>query len=260
MATEPQRSDSPESVWFWDHYEQAAGQVVDFLANTGVTLEGKRVADVGCGDGIIDLGLVNRVPLESLTGFDVNPVDTGHLLRVAGEAGVATEIPPNLEFVVSEPQRLPAETESYDAVVTWSAFEHIAEPISVLGEINRILRPDGVMFLQLWPFFHSARGSHLWDWFDDDYPNLLHHEDDVLAHMRANPSGGEGWTEYMIREYRHLNRIDVDELQRSILAAGMVVRRFELLTHTVTIPTELQRYPLSQLGISGVKLVATRLS
>ena len=257
MATEPQRSDSPESVWFWDHYDHAAGEIVDFLAHTGVTLDGKRVADVGCGDGFIDLGLAHRVPLERLTGFDVNPVDTGHLLRVAGEAGVATEIPPNVEFVVSEPQRVPAETNSYDAVVTWSAFEHIAEPISVLGEINRILRPDGVMFLQLWPFFHSARGSHLWDWFDHDYPNLLNHEDDVVAQMRANPFGGEDWTEYMIREYRHLNRIDVDELQRSILAAGMVVRRFELLTHAVRIPTELQRYPLSQLGIGGVKLVAT---
>ena len=170
---------------------------------------------------------------------------------------MATELPEDLRFAVSEPRAIPAETASFDVAVTWSAFEHVGEPISVLGEMRRILKPDGVLFLQLWPFFHSARGSHLWDWFADDFVNLLKTEDEIVSHMRANPFQSEGWTEYMIDEYRHLNRIDVDELQRSLLAAGLAVRKFELLTHTVRIPTELQRHPLSRLGIGGVKLLAT---
>lgn len=257
MSAEPTRSDSPESVWFWDHYEYAANETLEFLGGDGITVEGKRVADVGCGDGIIDLGLVHRGRPAELVGFDVNPVDEGHLLRLAGDAGVATELPEGLRFAVSEPRAIPAETSSFDVAVTWSAFEHVGEPISVLGEMRRILKPDGVLFLQLWPFFHSARGSHLWDWFPDDFVNLLKTEDEIVSHMRANPFQSEGWTEYMIDEYRHLNRIDVDELQRSLLAAGLAVRKFELLTHTVRIPTELQRHPLSRLGIGGVKLLAT---
>ena len=259
MTGEPVRNDSPESVWFWDHYESAANETLEFLRGDGIELEGLRVADVGCGDGMIDLGLAHRGRPAELVGFDLNPVDEGHLLRIAGEAGVATELPPGLRFVTSGPRALPAEDASFDVVVTWSAFEHVGEPISLLGEMRRIMKPGGFLFLQLWPFYHSARGSHLWDWFDD-YVNLTKTEDEIVEHMRANPFQSEGWTEYMINEYRHLNRIDVDELQRSLLAAGLAVRKFELLTHTVRIPTELQRYPLSQLGIGGVKLLASRLS
>lgn len=258
MTGEPVRTDSPESVWFWDHYESAANETLEYLQGDGIAVEGRRIADVGCGDGMIDLGLMHRGRPAELVGFDLNQVNEGHLLRVAGEAGVATELPAGLRFVASGPRELPAEDATFDIVVTWSAFEHVGEPISLLGEMRRIMKPDGVLFLQLWPFYHSARGSHLWDWFED-YVNLLRSEDEIVAHMRANPFQSEGWTEYMIDEYRHLNRIDVDELQRSLLTAGLAVRKFELLTHPVRIPTELQRYPLSQLGIGGIKLLATRL-
>lgn len=95
---------TPESVWFWDHYDGAAAQIVDFFAGDGISLAGKQVADIGCRD--------------------------------------------------------------YDVVVTWSALEHVAEPVSMLREIRRILRPGGVLFLQLWPFYYSDRGSHLWPRFD----------------------------------------------------------------------------------------------
>jgi hypothetical protein len=141
--------------------------------------------------------------------------------------------------------------------VTWSAFEHIEEPVSVLTEINRILRPGGMMFLQLWPFFRSSAGSHLWDWFSEPYPQLIHHEDEIARELRANPKPSVEWTEYMLKEYRHLNRITVDELHRCILAAGMVVRKFELLTQAIHLVPALQRYPLSDLGIVGVKLIGS---
>jgi SAM-dependent methyltransferase len=260
-ASEPQptshRNDVPESVWFWDHYDNAANEVIDFLAGDGITLEGSEVADVGCGDGIIDLGLVHKGKPALLHGFDVNLTDTGHLLRRASEEGVCNELPSNLEFKQSEPRRLPTGDNAFDFVVTWSAFEHIADPVSVLTEIRRILRPTGMLFLQLWPFYYSSAGSHLWDWFDSPYPHLLLDDEEVTRDLRADPKPSVEWTEYMLDEYLHLNRITLDELQRSILAAGLAVRKFELMTQTVHVPPQLQRYTLSQLGIFGVKLIAT---
>ena len=253
------RTDVPESVWFWDHYDNAAGEVISFLDGEGGGLTGRSVADVGCGDGIIDLGLMHKAQPEVLDGFDVNLTDSGHLLNRAKQEGVCDELPGNLHFHASAPKRLPSEDHQYDVVVSWSAFEHIAEPISILGEIHRIMRPDGLFFLQLWPFYHSSGGSHLWDWFDDPFPNLTRHEDEVVAALRADPKPSTEWTEYMLDEYRHLNQITLDELQRCILAAGMAVRKFEILTHAVHVPLELQRYSLSQLGIAGIKLIATPL-
>jgi SAM-dependent methyltransferase len=254
----PQRhDDTPEATWFWEHYEEAASEVVAWFESEGLTLAGREVADIGCGDGIIDLGIVHRGAPARLVGFDVNPVDADHLLRRAREEGVADELPPTLEFRISDSRAIPADDAAFDVVVTWSAFEHVAEPVSVLREARRILRPDGVLFLQLWPFYYSERGSHLWDWFPEEFHHLIQHEDEIRERMGVASPDAAGHPKYMFDEFRHLNRITVDELQRALLAAGLAVRKFDLMTGAVHVTDELARYPLSQLGIAGVKLLAT---
>ena len=248
-------SGSPESTWFWDHYDEAAGQVVDFLGEAGVELAGRSVADVGCGDGILDLGLAHRARPARLVGFDVNLTDVDLLRRRAEAEGVPPP-PPELEFVRSETTEIPAEDHSFDVVVTWSAFEHVRDPVTLLREMRRIMARDGCLFLQLWPFYHSDRGSHLWKWFPASHHHLLQTEDEIVGAIRADPQGDPAWAEYMIDEFRHLNGIDVDDLQRSLLTAGLTIARFELMTHTVTMRPELMRFPVSRLAIAGVKLVA----
>jgi SAM-dependent methyltransferase len=205
---------------------------------------------------MIDLGIVHRAGPARLVGFDINPVDVDKLLTRAREEGVDASLPAALAFQVSEPRGIPAADASFDIVVTWSAFEHVAEPVSVLREARRILRPDGVLFLQLWPFFYSERGSHLWDWFPDGFHHLAQHEDEIRSGMAVDSPDAGSWPRYMFGEFRHLNRITVDELQRALLAAGLSIRKFELLTGPVNVTDELARYPLSQLGIAGVKLLA----
>lgn len=84
---------SPDSICFWDHVD-AAGQIIDFLAPDNITLEGKQVADIGCGDGIIDLALATKARPSELVGFDVNLTDAEHLLARASAEGFADQLPP----------------------------------------------------------------------------------------------------------------------------------------------------------------------
>lgn len=250
---------NPELGWFEDHFSSAASQILDFLGADGISLQGKRVADVGCGDGIIDLGLVELAAPEALTGFDIQPVNVESLCSIARHAGALEgDLPPSLTFVQSSERSLPADTASFDVVVSWSVFEHVTEPISLLGEMRRVLKPNGIVFIQVWPFFYSANGSHLWDWHAD-FAHLLEPGKDLGSEATGPPPQERrtGWKEARIHDYRTLNRIDIDELQRCLLAAGLSIRKFELLSETVRIPTELQRYPISRLGVSGVKLLAT---
>jgi hypothetical protein len=128
----------------------------------------------------------------------------------------------------------------------------------MFSEIRRMLKPHGVLFVQLWPFWFSERGSHLWDWFDQGFHNLVQHEDETVAEVRGSSRHPTDFSENMIDEYRHLNRITVDELQRALLAGGLAVRRFQLMSHLVDLPAAAQRYPLSDLGISGIQLMASR--
>ncbi len=247
---------TPESQWFWEHYEEAASQVVHAFSDAGVALEGKRVADVGCGDGFMDLGVLHKARPQMLVGFDVTLTNTDHLRRRAGEEGVAADLT-NLTFVESAATSIPADDGSFDCAFSWSAFEHVTHPVDVLGEIRRILAPEGVFFLQLWPFYHSAKGSHLWEWFPADHHHLQRPERDVVEQLRASDLKSSEWTELMGGEFERLNRITVDELQRSMLASGFVVRRVELLTGAVGLSPALARYSWLDLAIGGIKVVAT---
>lgn len=248
---------STDSQWFWDHYDQAAGEIVEFCAATGVELAGRQIADIGCGDGILTLGLCRRAHPRRLVGFDIVPTNTKHLVTRARAEGVGSSLPPELEFRASERSGIPAEDHEFDFAYSWSAFEHIEEPVSVLTEIRRILRPGGQFFLQLWPFHRSAKGSHLWDWFDEDFHHLLENERDIVAKLHESNRHSAEWTAYMAREFEHLNRITPDELQRSLLAAGFNVRRIELMTAPFQLTPALERYPWTDLGITGIKLIAS---
>src|SRR5262249_23831111 len=153
--------ESPERTWFRDHFEVAPREIATFVRGGAVDIEGRRVADVGCGDGIMALGVALRLKPAELVGFDVNPTDVDDLLRRAHAQRAAAELREHLRFAQCGPTQLPAPDASFDLVYTWSAFVHVNNPVDVLREINRILTRDGVLFLQLWPFYFSERGSHL---------------------------------------------------------------------------------------------------
>jgi SAM-dependent methyltransferase len=248
------RGSEDPAVWFREHFDDAVDQVLAFLSGTELTIADKVVADIGCGDGIIDLGLALKGAPAKLVGYDLRPTDVDALSRAAAAAGVAEGLPDTLSFATSAPESIPAPDDSFDYVVTWSAFEHVTNPVQMLAEIARILKPDGVLFLQLWPFFHSEHGGHLWMQYDEPFPQLLRTDaqirEDIRGEQATDPSRDA------VGEYDSLNRLTLDGLQRALLASGLITIKLELLTETVHIPFQLAHVPLSLLGIGGVKLLA----
>ncbi|HJQ41480.1 MAG TPA: class I SAM-dependent methyltransferase [Jatrophihabitantaceae bacterium] len=245
---------APPEVWWDAHFHQAADQVLEFLAGDGIRLEAKRVADIGCGDdGFIDLGLAVRGKPKVLVGFDLTPPDIDTLAREAAAHGIAT-LPPDLRFARSEELSIPADDASFDIVVSWSAFEHISDPVAILREIRRVLTPDGVVFIQVWPFFATAHGPHLQDWFPDGFAHYLHAEEDMFRIVREHPNQGQAAR--MLEEYRRLNRISADELHAALRVAGFRTAKLALLSETVHIPESAADVPFSRIALSGVKLLA----
>lgn len=252
---EPTRT--PESQWFWEHYELAARQIAESFDFEDMSLSGKVVADVGCGDGLTDLGLFDKVQPAKLVGFDLKLTNTEILYERVSAEGIDATPRQALSFERSSPERLPVEDGAFDYAFSWSAFEHISQPLGVLREIHRVLVPGGGFFLQLWPFYHSAKGSHLWDWYPEDYHHLQRSESEIVEEVLASDVNSREWTEMMVEEFRHLNKITIDELQRAMLATGFVVRRLELLASPTRLTPDLARYSWLDLGVSGIKLIAT---
>ncbi|MBC7632000.1 class I SAM-dependent methyltransferase [Aeromicrobium sp.] len=241
-------------VWFAAHFEIAVEQICEFFAGDGISLQGKRVADVGCGDGIIDLGLTLRAQPASLVGLDISPTDVDHLRSKALEHAGVTELPPELSFVHCSETGFPIEDGSFDYVVSWSAFEHIGDPVSVLREIRRVLTADGVLFIQLWPFFDSEHGTHLVEWFPEGFAQHRYSQEQILLRMTEETFSDRA--EVMYREYRTLNQITADGLHLALRQAGFVIAKLHLQADAVHVPVEMADMPPSRMGISGVKLLA----
>jgi SAM-dependent methyltransferase len=254
VASEPVVDD-----WFASHIN-AAREVIDFLAGDLISLDAKRVADIGCGDGIIDLALAALAQPAELVGFDLNRTDDVALFDRAVKNGFLTEMPANLRFSGSEPGRIPADDASFDVLVSWSCFEHVVDPIPLVREMRRVIAPGGVLFLQLWPFYHSASGAHLDEWYPGgQFVHLTTPDREIEQVVRANDLGTSWWPEYKWSEYLRLNRITVDELQAALLAGGFLINKVQLISDCVHIPPQIAYMPLSKLAVSGIKLQATPL-
>ncbi len=242
--------------WFTDHYEHAAQQIIDFVAGDQIELAGMTVADIGSGDGIIDLGFLAKARPAKVIGFDVRPTDVDALRRSAEAASVTEPFPDaeTLSFVASGPDHIPAPDASFDLVYTWSVFEHVSRPVRMLAEIRRVLKPDGQLFLQLWPFFHSRHGGHAWMSVREPFQHLRLSPFELVEELRGRQ--GTDPTRTADDEFRSLNRLTVDELQRALLLARLRIAKVQLISETVHIPGDLAHHRLSDLAISGIKLLA----
>ena len=108
---------------------------IDSLAGLG----GKRVADVGCGGGILAEAMARRGA--SVTGIDLSEkplrVAQLHLL----ESGLKVDY--FLESTESLAARAP---ESFDVVTCMELLEHVPEPAGMVASCARLLKPGGQAF------------------------------------------------------------------------------------------------------------------
>jgi SAM-dependent methyltransferase len=90
---------------------------------------GRRVLDLGCRTGAVTQAFV---PGNEVVGADV---DEAALVRAA-ERGIET-----VWTDIEEP--LPFLDDSFDVVVAGEILEHVRDPVGMLAEVRRVLRPGG---------------------------------------------------------------------------------------------------------------------
>lgn len=98
-----------------------------------------RLLDIGCGAGFVIDQL--RDTFEEIHGIDAT---RAMLDRVDTSSGNVT-----LHEGVAE--RLPFEDQSFDLVTAYSVFHHLEDHRPVLAEARRVLRPGGVLYVDLEP-------------------------------------------------------------------------------------------------------------
>jgi arsenite methyltransferase len=117
--------------------------VRDRVLDNAALSEGDTVLDVGCGDGLVAFGALDRVGESGHVIFsDVSEDLLGHCRRLAREAGVLDRC----EFVQARAEDLgPVEDGSVDAVTTRSVVIYVPvdEKPRTFHEFFRVLSPGG---------------------------------------------------------------------------------------------------------------------
>lgn len=100
------------------------------------------VLETGCGSGLgIQLLLKNYPNLPKILASDISPM----MIQVAQSKNL-----PNTEFVVSQNESLPFESNSCDRYISNLAFQFSANPELVLQEAFRVLNSTGILAFSVW--------------------------------------------------------------------------------------------------------------
>jgi ubiquinone/menaquinone biosynthesis C-methylase UbiE len=98
----------------------------------------QKVLEIGCGTGIIALGIAPFV--ESVVATDISPQMIAVAKSKADDASIT-----HVEFRVCDGYALPYEDQAFDAVLLFNVLHFVKEPISFLHEAHRLLKPSGCL-------------------------------------------------------------------------------------------------------------------
>jgi ubiquinone biosynthesis O-methyltransferase len=151
---------SPDSYARWRASE--IGQITESVERSLMIeligeVAGKRVLDVGCGDGDFAIELARRGAI--VTGID----SSEEMIRAAR----ARPIPANgrVDFQVADAHRLPFEAGSFDIVVAMTILCFVQDAGPVFNQIAHVLRPGGKLVigeLGRWSTWAVARRIRAW--------------------------------------------------------------------------------------------------
>lgn len=131
--------------------------------------------------------------LESASFLDVGDTD-GLMLKHLGQGGLGFNLSPaavrniesnGIEARLGDGQELPFEDGRFDYVLCFETLEHVESPARLLGELARVVNPDGRVFVSIpWvprTFVHPRDESiergygHVFEFCRDDFAALLSH-------------------------------------------------------------------------------------
>lgn len=193
-----------------------------------VNVQGKRVVEVGCGDGGFSWALSER-GASWVLGVDIAAES------VLRGARVLKERAPAVRVAVHDAARLGLADNSVDVIFTMASFEHFPDPGAVIAECRRVLKPGGVLYACFEPWY-GPYGGHLFDFIGIRWVHVLFPEQTTLRAWHRLSQSNPALAAHNYTVTRHngklgralLNRITPSRFLRLVRENGLTVRRFDL--------------------------------
>ncbi|MCA9368184.1 class I SAM-dependent methyltransferase [Candidatus Kaiserbacteria bacterium] len=124
------------TIEYWDDYDTASIGVGAYTdEELLMSLAKGDILEVGCGRG----SMIKKIKsFSTKTGIDPSKQAIEHAKMIA----------PEVDFFVGVAEKLPFPDESFDVVYSLEVFEHVREYDSMVSEMVRVLKKDGVAYIQ----------------------------------------------------------------------------------------------------------------
>ncbi|MEQ9481859.1 class I SAM-dependent methyltransferase [Coleofasciculus sp. F4-SAH-05] len=128
-------SKNPTRRWL---HRRRRDQIIDAIQRFSLKVKQKRALEVGPGSGIYLPILAER--FEEVIASDVEEVYLKH-------ASLLQNIHPNLNLVTDDITNSKLPEASFDLILCTEVIEHIADSVSAIAGMHRLLKPGGILVL-----------------------------------------------------------------------------------------------------------------
>jgi len=99
--------------------------------------------DLGCGAGHLVLEMARKAPGLHVTGIDLSE----KMLGDARQSGQQVGLEERVDFRLGNVEEIPFPDQSLDLVISTASLHHWTDPVKVLNEIDRVLKPGGAFYV-----------------------------------------------------------------------------------------------------------------
>lgn len=188
--------DTPQEASGYDamDHSQPNRAFVDRLRALGAA---GHMLDLGTGPGHIPLMVASEMAGSRIIAVDLSH----HMLQIAYGKLAGTSLGERVAFQLADVKDLPFEDRSFDTVFSNTILHHIPEPMAMLREAWRVLKPGGVLLIR--DLYRPA-------------------DEKMLDHLVATHAGGcDEQQRKMFRDSLHA-ALTPDELRAIAHTAGML--------------------------------------
>ncbi len=127
------------------YYIPTAEEVINVLSQikTDSPETDRRILDLGTGPGYLPIEIAKRVRDYQIDGID----PLLKLIKIARVNAIRAGVRERVHFEVGDANKLRFKENSYDMIVSTGAFHELKNPIKVLNECYRVLKPGGEVFI-----------------------------------------------------------------------------------------------------------------
>ncbi len=133
-------------------------RVIEKMASVSGLTDAMTVADVGTGTGFVAAGVAPRV--NKVVGIDNSPA----MLATAVKNLDTLDIH-NVDLIEGDTADLPLESDSMDAGFANMVLHHAADPVVMLAEMSRVIKPGGAVVI-------VDEVEHSYEWMREEHADV----------------------------------------------------------------------------------------